>query len=237
LNKDFSSEDDALQHDDDSAQSAASIAHPSKASNVTAMFSIDDEDDDVRHSDDIAMVDGLPQVQETDRHAPGKGGGADLDLALAVAGRATDGRIVITLAMVPQNTCVKHVFQCHEVDSDGYMIPSHLILTASHLIVLRELPKHPGQAVVMSRRPLRNVIRIAAKKKHPNLLTLAFEVSQREFDEHQKQVVQSRQSKDAASTTSEQAKGAFSVRSCLNHLTCAYAVYDRAMMFDFSSFS
>ncbi len=50
-----------------------------------------------------------------------------------------------------------------------------MVLTATHLLKLRELRVGFDEAVFLARRPLRTVTRITAKKKHPTLLTLAYE--------------------------------------------------------------
>jgi hypothetical protein len=55
------------------------------------------------------------------------------------------------------------------------MYPSHLVLTNSHVIKLRELRVGRDEAVFLSRRPLPTVTKITAKKKHPNLVALVFE--------------------------------------------------------------
>ena len=57
------------------------------------------------------------------------------------------------------------------------MIPSFLVLTNTHVIKLRELPGQgrPEEAVVLWRRELGAILRITAKKKHPNLISIAFD--------------------------------------------------------------
>ena len=112
-----------------------------------------------------------------DRHAPGLGGGADLDLALAVTKRTHDGHIVVSVDLVQAQKNILNRFQCHEVNEGGYLIPSHLVLTGTHCIKLREVGSRGGkvEAVVLWRRELAKVIKITAKKKHPNLLALSFE--------------------------------------------------------------
>ena len=51
------------------------------------------------------------------------------------------------------------------------------MLTCSHCIKLREVGSRGGkvEAVVLWRRELAKVIKITAKKKHPNLLAVSFE--------------------------------------------------------------
>ena len=60
-----------------------------------------------------------------------------------------------------------------QVSTEGYLFPSHLVLTATHIIKLRD--RNPKLSAVLSRRPLTTIAKITAKKKHPNLLTVVFE--------------------------------------------------------------
>lgn len=63
-------------------------------------------------------------------------------------------------------------FECQEVHMNGYMYESHLIITESHLIVLRDLEK--GQAQVIVKRPLASIAKITAKKRHKELITFKY---------------------------------------------------------------
>jgi hypothetical protein len=113
----------------------------------------------------------------------GKAGGADLDLALAVIGRTTQGSLVIDISAIPAQSNVLHAFQCHEIDPDGYLIPSLIVLTATHFLKLRERVDHPTQAVVLARRPVAKILKITAKKKHPNVLSIGFDPDEKEAAE------------------------------------------------------
>ena len=55
------------------------------------------------------------------------------------------------------------------------MYPAHLVFTATHLIKLREQRVGFDEAVFLARRPLRTITKITAKKKHPTLITLAYD--------------------------------------------------------------
>lgn len=57
----------------------------------------------------------------------------------------------------------------------GYMHDSHLILTKTHLIVLRDLDKK-GTAEIIARRPLSSIVKITAKKRHRDLITFKYGV-------------------------------------------------------------
>lgn len=56
------------------------------------------------------------------------------------------------------------------------MYKSHLIVTESHLIVLREISEKKGVAEVIVRRPLSAIVKITAKKRHPELITFKYGV-------------------------------------------------------------
>lgn len=67
-------------------------------------------------------------------------------------------------------------FQCQEVLLNGYMHDSYLVVTETHLIILRDIPSKRGAAKVMSRRPLSTIVKITAKKRHPELITFKYGV-------------------------------------------------------------
>lgn len=73
-----------------------------------------------------------------------------------------------------------NTFDCQEVHMNGYMYDSHLIITESHLIVLRDLGR--GQAQVIVKRPLSSIAKITAKKRHKELIT--FKYGYQEGDNH-----------------------------------------------------
>lgn len=67
-------------------------------------------------------------------------------------------------------------FPCQEVLLNGYMHDSYLVVSETHLIVLRDIPNKKGAAKVMSRRPLSTIVKITAKKRHPELITFKYGV-------------------------------------------------------------
>ncbi|KAM3933300.1 TBC1 domain family member 23 isoform 2-T2 [Leptodactylus fuscus] len=69
---------------------------------------------------------------------------------------------------------IKHHFPCHEVKENGHMFPSHLLVTATHMYCLREIPSRKGFAYIQSRQALSSVVKITSKKKHPELITFKF---------------------------------------------------------------
>ncbi|RWS06238.1 TBC1 domain family member 23-like protein [Dinothrombium tinctorium] len=65
-------------------------------------------------------------------------------------------------------------FKCQELKDDGHMYPSYLILTKTHLLILREIPHNKGFAKLMKKRPLELVVQITSKRKCPNLITFKY---------------------------------------------------------------
>ncbi|XP_069686728.1 TBC1 domain family member 23 isoform X1 [Periplaneta americana] len=73
---------------------------------------------------------------------------------------------------------VIEAFKCHEVKVNGYMYDSHLLVTDSHIYVLRDIPGRKGYAHIVGRRPLSAIVKITSKKKHPELITFKYGVPQ-----------------------------------------------------------
>ncbi|XP_039600932.1 TBC1 domain family member 23 isoform X2 [Polypterus senegalus] len=69
---------------------------------------------------------------------------------------------------------VKHHIPCNEVKETGHMFPSHLLVTATHMYCLREIPSRKGFAYIQSRQALNSVVKITSKKKHPELITFKY---------------------------------------------------------------
>ncbi|XP_066476368.1 TBC1 domain family member 23 [Tiliqua scincoides] len=69
---------------------------------------------------------------------------------------------------------IKHHFPCNEVKESGHMFPSHLLVTATHMYCLREIPSRKGLAYIQSRQALNSVVKITSKKKHPELITFKY---------------------------------------------------------------
>lgn len=67
-------------------------------------------------------------------------------------------------------------FSCQEVKVNGFMYKSHLIVTHSELIVLREIPDIKGAAEIIVKRPLSAIVKITARKRHPELITFKYGV-------------------------------------------------------------
>ncbi|XP_059179697.1 TBC1 domain family member 23-like [Physella acuta] len=64
--------------------------------------------------------------------------------------------------------------KCTEFRSNGRGYPSYLLVTYSHLYVLREVAARRGMALIQARRPLGSVIKITSKKKQPEIITFKY---------------------------------------------------------------
>lgn len=56
------------------------------------------------------------------------------------------------------------------------MYKSHLLVTNTHLIVLREISEKKGTGEIIVRRPLSAIVKITARKRHPELITFKYGV-------------------------------------------------------------
>ncbi|XP_037052214.1 TBC1 domain family member 23 [Bradysia coprophila] len=113
--------------------------------NVAPVFSIDEENDEHVGNDEASQ-----QAEE-------------------------NAKEVVTIQTYLQHADVIASFKCQEVHMNGYMYESHLIVTKTHLVVLRDLDKK-GSAQVIVRRPLSSIVKITAKKRHRDLITFKYGV-------------------------------------------------------------
>lgn len=67
-----------------------------------------------------------------------------------------------------------HSFKCQEVKVNGDLCDSLLLVTDSHLIVLREIQERKGAAHVIVKRPLTSIVKITSRKKHSDLITFKY---------------------------------------------------------------
>nr|XP_023018235.1 TBC1 domain family member 23 isoform X2 [Leptinotarsa decemlineata] len=78
-------------------------------------------------------------------------------------------------AYLKKSEVIEH-FPCQEVKLNGFMYKSHLIVTHTELIVLREIPNIKGSAEIIVKRPLSAIVKITARKRHPELITFKYGV-------------------------------------------------------------
>ncbi|XP_013774854.1 TBC1 domain family member 23-like [Limulus polyphemus] len=69
---------------------------------------------------------------------------------------------------------VIETFKCDEIKDNGYMYPSHLVVTKTHVFILREMPYKKGFAKIIARRSLLSVVKITSKRRHPELITFKY---------------------------------------------------------------
>lgn len=87
---------------------------------------------------------------------------------------------LVQIQSYTRNPNVIEHFPCKEVKMNGFMYHSHLIVTDSELIVLREVPDVKGAAEIIVKRPLLAIVKITAKKRHPELITFKYGVPEGE---------------------------------------------------------
>lgn len=122
--------------------------------NVAPVFSIgEDQDDEYLPS---ASSD-APQPSQQ----PGAGPNAE-----------NSDELVSIQAYLKGPDVIRH-FKCQEVHLNGYMFDSYLLVTPTHIIVLRELERK-DKARVIVRRPLQSIVKITAKKRHRDLITFKY---------------------------------------------------------------
>lgn len=85
---------------------------------------------------------------------------------------------IITLSTYLKNPEIINFFRCQEVHMNGFMHDSHLIVTKTHLIVLRDLQKDTAQLI--AKRPLASICKITAKKRHRDLITFKYGIPDEE---------------------------------------------------------
>ncbi|KAG1659207.1 TBC1 domain family member 23 [Nymphon striatum] len=111
---------------------------------------------------------------------------------------------IINISIWLKKPDVVDSFQCHEVKKNGYMYlrqevddytkkgieysfahskstailsvdnASHVLVTFTHLFILRELEDQKGYAQIVDRRPLSTIVKITSKRKHPELITFKY---------------------------------------------------------------
>jgi len=65
-------------------------------------------------------------------------------------------------------------FSCKELKGENSCYPSFLVLTESHLYILREIPHNKGYAKIVAKRPLERLLQITSKKKRPDIIRFRY---------------------------------------------------------------
>ena len=81
---------------------------------------------------------------------------------------------VVSLDTWRQKTDVVYSCRCKEIKGNGHMFPSYLLVTASHLYLLREIPSRKGLCHIQARRALGSIVKITSKKRQPDLITFKY---------------------------------------------------------------
>ncbi|KAK2169963.1 hypothetical protein LSH36_5g02007 [Paralvinella palmiformis] len=69
---------------------------------------------------------------------------------------------------------VKFSYPCQHIKETGFTYNSYLMVTDTHLFILRLIPEKKGMAWVQARRALGNVVKITSKKRTPDLITFKY---------------------------------------------------------------
>lgn len=85
-----------------------------------------------------------------------------------------DRKEVVNVEVWLKKPDIKYSCRCQEVIGNGYMFPSHLLVTDTHLYVLREIPNRKNMAHIQARRALGSVVKITSKRKHPDFVTFKY---------------------------------------------------------------
>lgn len=73
-----------------------------------------------------------------------------------------------------QTSDIVKYFKCQEVQINGAMYESYLVLTSKRMEVIREVENGKGKIHV--KRPLTQIVKITAKKRHRDLITFKYGV-------------------------------------------------------------
>lgn len=106
---------------------------------------------------------------DDDENQDGAYDGGERDAPQAAGGEQKE---IVNLNQYFKTADIINAFKCQDVHMNGYMYDSHLIITPTQLVVLRELGR--GQAQIMVRRPLASIVKITAKKRHRDLITFKY---------------------------------------------------------------
>ncbi|CAL7945261.1 unnamed protein product [Xylocopa violacea] len=85
---------------------------------------------------------------------------------------------VVSIQQWMKDPKLLHSFKCQEVKVNGDFCDSILLVTDTHLIVLREIQERKGAAHVIVKRPLTSIVRITSRKKHADLITFKYGTTQ-----------------------------------------------------------
>ncbi|XP_034195481.1 TBC1 domain family member 23 [Osmia lignaria lignaria] len=85
---------------------------------------------------------------------------------------------VVSIQQWMKDPKLLHSFKCEEVKVNGDLCDSILLVTDTHLIVLREIQERKGAAHVIVKRPLTSIVKITSRKKYSDLITFKYGTTQ-----------------------------------------------------------
>ncbi|CAF3016110.1 unnamed protein product [Rotaria sp. Silwood2] len=77
-------------------------------------------------------------------------------------------------------------YECEHFDEHNQTHPSLLLVSSTHLYILRKLPEHKTMANLVCRRPLETITKITSKKNFPEIITFRYGTKQNEQEEKSK---------------------------------------------------
>lgn len=137
-------------------------------SNMTSVFSIDEDQDDAVNSDLSGSQISSPKSTVYRSNVT--------DISNTTTSLTADVREIVQLEQILRSDDLIKSFKCQEVHMNGYMYESHLIVTGTNLLVVREIGRD-GEAQVIVRRPLSSIVKITAKKRQRDLITFKYGVT------------------------------------------------------------
>lgn len=90
------------------------------------------------------------------------------------ASSSEEEREMVNIELWKSRSDINKIYDCEEIRGDGYMFPSVMMLTNSHLYVVRRIQERDGMAYIRLRQAFTSIARITAKKKHPDVITFKF---------------------------------------------------------------
>ncbi|CAK9825028.1 TBC1 domain family member 23 [Anthophora retusa] len=103
----------------------------------------------------------------------------DQDLDMTMTNNESEEPVeVVSIQQWMKDPKLLHSFKCQEVKVNGDLCDSILLVTGTHLIVLREIQERKGAAHVIVKRPLTSIVKITSRKRHSDLITFKYGTTQ-----------------------------------------------------------
>ena len=103
----------------------------------------------------------------------------DQDLDMTMTNNESEEPVeVVSIQQWMKDPKLLHSFKCQEVKVNGDLCDSILLVTDTHLIVLREITERKGAAHVIVKRPLTSIVKITSRKRHSDLITFKYGTTQ-----------------------------------------------------------